>query len=317
MNTTSSAVPYALSLTVTGTSGTLVHTASTTLLVNLAPPASLTATAGSGQVSLSWPASVGASGYHLKRGLVSGGPYVAVSCPTGTSYVDSGLTNGTTYYYVVSASFAGGPDAGGESADSTQASATPTVATPAPPTGLVATPGDSQGSLTWNASAGATSYNVKRSTTSGGGYTTVASPTSTSHTNTGLTNGTTYYYVVSAVNSSGESGNSSEVKVSATPQAVAVAPPTGLTASSTRPHVVVLHWTRSSTTGLTVTSNRIYRRSGGGSYDLSKPLATIPAATTYTKSGLPCQVFYCYVVTPVTSNGGVSPPSNEACVTVR
>jgi hypothetical protein len=125
MRTTTATVPYALSLTITGTSGTISHTASTTLLVNLAPPAGLTAVAGDGQVSLSWPASVGASGYHVKRARIDGGPYETFACPSGTSVVDSGLVNGTTYYYTVSAAYTGGPDAGGESADSVQASATP------------------------------------------------------------------------------------------------------------------------------------------------------------------------------------------------
>src|SRR5207248_10588163 len=73
MQTSTSTVPYALSLTITGSSGTISHTASTTLLVNLAPPAALTATAGDAQVSLSWPASVGANLYHVKRARVSGG----------------------------------------------------------------------------------------------------------------------------------------------------------------------------------------------------------------------------------------------------
>jgi Galactose oxidase-like, Early set domain/Divergent InlB B-repeat domain/PKD domain len=130
MRTTTATVPYALSLTITGTSGTINHTASTTLLVNLAPPAGLTAIAGDGQVSLSWPASVGANGYHVKRAQVNGGPYETFACPTGTSIVDTGLVNGTTYYYTVSASYTGGPDAGGESADSVQASATPQGSTP-------------------------------------------------------------------------------------------------------------------------------------------------------------------------------------------
>src|SRR5271157_3374577 len=76
---------------------------------------------------------------------------------------------------------------------------------PAAPAGLQATAGNAQISLTWNASSGATSYNVKRSTTNGGPYTTIASPATPSYTNTGLTNGTPYYYVVTAVNSSGES----------------------------------------------------------------------------------------------------------------
>src|SRR5207245_680196 len=88
-------------------------------------------------------------------------------------------------------------------------------APPAAPTNVTATAGNGQVALSWSASSGATSYNVKRSTTSGGPYTTIASPTTTSYTDTGVTNGTTYYYVVSAVNPAGESANSSQV--SATP----------------------------------------------------------------------------------------------------
>ena len=216
MNTNTSSVPFATSLTITGTSGTLVHSASTTLLVNLEPPASLTATAGNGQIALSWPSVVRASGYHVKRADVSGGPYVNVACPTTTSYVDTGVTNGTTYYYVVSAWFTGNPNAGGESADSGEASATPKPPPPPAPTGLTATAGNGQVALAWSASAGATNYQVKSATVSGGPYSVITTTTSTSYTNTGLTNGTTYYYVVSAVNGGGESTNSAQV--SATPQ---------------------------------------------------------------------------------------------------
>jgi hypothetical protein len=86
---------------------------------------------------------------------------------------------------------------------------------PAVPMNVMATAANGQLTLSWSASSGATSYNVKRSTTSGGPYTTVASPTTTSYTDAGLTNGTTYFYVVSAVNTAGESANSSQV--SATP----------------------------------------------------------------------------------------------------
>ena len=84
--------------------------------------------------------------------------------------------------------------------------------------------------LSWTASSGAASYNVKRSTTSGGPYTTIASPTTTSYTDTGLTNGTTYYYVVSAVNAAGESANSTQA--SATPQLVVPSTPTNVTATA-------------------------------------------------------------------------------------
>ncbi|QJD87159.1 cellulase family glycosylhydrolase [Cohnella herbarum] len=92
----------------------------------------------------------------------------------------------------------------------------PTV--PAAPTGITATAGNAQAALNWTASSGATSYAVKRATTSGGPYASVATGiTATSYTNTGLTNGTTYYYVVSASNTAGASANSAQVSV--TPQA--------------------------------------------------------------------------------------------------
>jgi hypothetical protein len=92
---------------------------------------------------------------------------------------------------------------------------------PAAPTGLQATAGDGQVALTWAASAGATSYNVYRATTAGGEGATPyrTGLTATSFTDTGLTNGTTYYYQVTAVNAAGESARSAEV--SATPQAPA------------------------------------------------------------------------------------------------
>jgi fibronectin type 3 domain-containing protein len=152
---------------------------------------------------------------------------------------------------------------------------------------------------------------VKRATVAGGPYTTVKSPSATSYTDTGLTNGTTYYYVVTAVNSAGESGNSSQV--SATPQAAPPAKPTGLTAQATKPGSMNLRWTQSTSPG--VTQNRIYRRTSSGSY-LTTPTATINAATSYLDSGLSSRTIYCYVVTAV-SSGGQSARSNEACDTAK
>ena len=87
-----------------------------------------------------------------------------------------------------------------------------TPATLSPPQGLAASPGANQIALSWNTVLGATSYTVKRSSTSGGPYVTVASGvTGTTCTDTGLTDGVTYYYLVSAVNNSGESDPSSEL----------------------------------------------------------------------------------------------------------
>src|SRR5205823_5240685 len=177
-----------------------------------AVPTNVVATAGNGQVGLSWSASSGASSYNVKRSTTNGGPYTTVASPSTTSYTETGLTNGTTYYYVVSA-----VNTSGESSNSGQVSATPQLGVPGAPTNVVATAGNGQVGLSWSASSGASSYNVKRSTTNGGPYTTVASPSTTSYTETGLTNGTTYYYVVSAVNTAGQSPNSGQV--SATPAA--------------------------------------------------------------------------------------------------
>lgn len=88
----------------------------------------------------------------------------------------------------------------------------PSATLPQTPTGLRAFGGYGLASLKWAASTAATSYNVKRSTSSGA-ETTIASPSTTNYTDQGLANGTTYYYTVSAVGYPGESGNSSEVNV--------------------------------------------------------------------------------------------------------
>src|ERR1700689_3679790 len=177
-----------------------------------ATPMGFTAVAGNAQVALNWTASSDATGYHVKRSTTSGAE-TQISAPTSANYTDTGLSNGTKYYYMVSA-----VNSGGESANSSEVSATPVapLSAPATPTGLQATGGNAQVNLSWNASAGAATYNVKRSTTNGGPYNTaVASPTTTNYPDATVTNGTTYYYVVSAVNTAGQSANSAQA--SATP----------------------------------------------------------------------------------------------------
>lgn len=83
---------------------------------------------------------------------------------------------------------------------------------PAAPLNLVAIPTNGMVNLSWSPAPTATSYNVKRSTLSGGSYTTIAPGiTTTTYSDKQVTNFTTYYYVVSALNAAGESPNSSEV----------------------------------------------------------------------------------------------------------
>jgi len=310
-------------------------------------PSDLSAMAGGTQAALSWAASAGATNYNVKFSTTNGGPYTTIASTAATSYTNTGLANGTTYYYVVSAA-----NSFGESSNSVQISVTTTVPSAnralnkpvtvssvenaglsganavdgntttrwssafsdpqwiyvdlqatfsinrvklnweaaygrsyqiqvssnavdwttiystttstggiqdltgltgtgryvrmygtvrsgiygyslyelevygnvAVPTGLTAAAGDQQVVLSWNTVPAATSYKVKSSTTNGGPYLTIASPTAAGYTNTGLANGITYYYVVSQVNPVAESTNS--VQVSATPVCTPPAAPT-------------------------------------------------------------------------------------------
>jgi cellulose 1,4-beta-cellobiosidase len=96
------------------------------------------------------------------------------------------------------------------------------ISLPTTPTGLTVTAGDAQIMLNWLTASNVAGYNVKRSTVSGGPYSIVATNIpALSFTNTGLSNGTTYYFVVSATNSVGESMNS----VEASAQPVSETPP--------------------------------------------------------------------------------------------
>jgi hypothetical protein len=82
---------------------------------------------------------------------------------------------------------------------------------PDAPAGLTATSGSQQLALNWSTSPNAASYNVKRSPTSGGPYTTIATGvTAPTYTDTGLADNATYNYVISAINIIGESANSAE-----------------------------------------------------------------------------------------------------------
>ena len=79
---------------------------------------------------------------------------------------------------------------------------------------MTANGGNGQAALTWTGSTGASSYNIKRATTNGGTYTTIATGvTALSYIDTGLLNGTNYYYVVSASGLWGEGSNSTQVVV--------------------------------------------------------------------------------------------------------
>jgi len=91
--------------------------------------------------------------------------------------------------------------------------AAPSGGPPPVPTGLAGAAGNAQAMLSWTASSGATGYNVKRSTTSGGPYTTIGSASTTVFVDKTAANGTTFFYIVTATNGGGESANSAQVSV--------------------------------------------------------------------------------------------------------
>src|SRR5579859_15309 len=131
-------------------------------------PTGLTATSADALVMLSWNASTGATSYNVGRGTTSGGPYATIASGSDTNYTDTSVTNGTTYYYVISAT-----DAGATSANCAQVSAMPALGPPQP-TGLSAKGNNGSVNLFWSPSTGATSYNLSRGITSGGPYTLIA-----------------------------------------------------------------------------------------------------------------------------------------------
>ncbi len=119
----------------------------------------------------------------------------------------TGLSTGTTYYVRAYATNSAGTAYGNEINFTTA---------PPVPTNISATPGDKEVTIKWNAVSEATSYNIYWSINPGVSKTNFEGKfidiTTTSYSHTGLTSGTTYYYVVTAKNNYGESNESSEAK---------------------------------------------------------------------------------------------------------
>ena len=158
-------------------------------------PANLTAAPfSSTEISLSWPASVSASGYNVKRAAVSGGSYTTVAPNvSGLAYTDTGLTPGTTYYYVVTAT-----NSFGESGKSVPASAETVSTTPPQITRVL---GGGQLQLSWPADHTGWRLEAQTNAVNGGLGTiwvTVANSTTTNLMNLSInaTNGSVFYRLV-------------------------------------------------------------------------------------------------------------------------
>ncbi|WP_341887224.1 dockerin [Variovorax sp. YR752] len=187
-------------------------------------------TAGDSQATIRWAAVAGAASYNIYRSTAPGQRGTKVGSSTTTSYVDSTVQNGTTYYYQVTADNASGE--GLPSAQSPGSTPAAPVTAPLAPTGLNVSAGDGQVSLNWTAVAGAGSYNVYRSTTAGAQGEKVGTTATTEFIDTSAANGVTYFYVVMASNAAGE-GAASMQSAAATPSAPITVPaaPAGVTAT--------------------------------------------------------------------------------------
>ncbi len=284
----------------------------------LAGPANLSAAAaviaGNSQVSLSWDAVPGAAEYQVYRADTANGALTRIAegtTITDTTYTDTGLTGGTAYRYTVRAA-----NADGDSADSSEASITAPTPLAAPANfSAVATvaAGDPQASLSWDAVPGAAEYQVYRADTANGTLTRIADSTTitdTAYTDTGLTDGTVYRYTVRAVNSDGDSADSSEAGITAPTPLAAPANLSASTALVTGDSQVSLSW--DAVPG--AAEYRVYRAdTASGEFTRIADSTTI-SETTYTDTGLTEGTAYRYTVRAVDSIGE-GPDSSAASVT--
>jgi hypothetical protein len=283
----------------------------------LVVPWGVVAVGGDSQATISWNSINGATSYNI---YYSTDPAKATTglgtklSNVGSPYTVSPLTNGTTYYFVVTAVVGGI-----ESADSMVVSATPVA--PSPPSAPIqvsAVAGDSLVTVSWPVVTGAVSYNVYYATNSAGA--TTSSPAKqTGITGTGVTistiipglnNGTTYYFVVTAINSFLLESPPSAV-VSATPQmAVTPGAPADVSATS-GDRTATISWSAVTgamsyniywdTTQAGATKTSVNKQTGivGSGYSIS---VTLPMSS----NGTP----YYFVVTGVNNllEGPASPP---------
>jgi Purple acid Phosphatase, N-terminal domain len=274
-------------------------------------PSGLAASAiSASQINLTWADnSTNENNFVVARSASSGGPYTDVAAlgANVTSYNDTGLAGGTTYYYVVRAS-----NTAGSSANSAQASATTLAALPAAPSGLVAQAiSPTQINLSWTDNANnELNYIVSRSSTSGGPYTDIATlgANVVSYSDTGCVPNSTYYYVVRASNSAGASAASNQATGS-TPQ-VAPTAPSGLVATAASSSQINLSWTDTSTNEANFIVGR--STSSGGPYTDIAVLGS--NVTAYINTGLSAGTTYYYVVR-ASNSAGSSVNSAQASAT--
>ncbi len=229
---------------------------------------------GNSSVQLTWTSSTDATNYTVAYGTVSGSYPTVVSNSATSPTTVTGLTNGTSYYFMVAAQ-----NASGYTNASSEVSAQPE---PLPGSFNISSivPNDGQLTINWTTASAATSYILKYGTVSGS-YPTVVSNSATSPTTvTGLTNGTSYYFMVAAQNASGYTNASSEVSAQPAPPS----PPGSFTISSFESNnsQITINWTAANA----ATSYILQYGTSSGSYPtVVSSLATSPTTVTGLTNG--------------------------------
>ena len=291
------------------------------------PPTGLEAAGGKAQIALTWsaPTSSGTSpitNYKVYRSTSSGAETLLAQIGNVTSYDDTSVSQGQTYFYKVTA-----VNSVGESEVSNEAStsATTSIVPPSAPLNLSAQAGNGQILLKWQApsSTGGSDlagYRVYRGTASNGEGTTPTGNVGNStleFNDTGLTNGQAYFYKVTAVNSAGESQSSNEANATPAQASVPPSPPTGLVATAISSSQINLSWNPpSSNGGSPITGYKIERSADSGVIWSILVSSTGSTVTTYSDMNLSAGTAYAYRVSAI--NGiGPSQPSNIASATTQ
>ena len=264
----------------------------------LSAPTNVVGNWNTDKIVITWTASAGASYYRVYRAESSTGTKTALgSWVSGTSFNNTTVETGKTYYYWVTA--ATSSSGANESGYSTLVIVNPPG--PLPPTGVAASDGTYTDKVvvSWNASTGATHYHVYRSETSTGTKTSLGSwQAGRTYNDTSATPGTTYYYWVKAATSS--SGANASDYSSSDSGWRKLSPPTNVAANySSENNKVVVSWNAS--TGATY--YHVYRAEGSAT-GTKTALGSWITGTTFSNTTVETGKTYYYWVTAATSSSG-------------
>ncbi len=256
--------------------------------------------------------------YRVYRSTVSGGPYTNIVNQSSNWFIDSGLTDGTTYYYVISAV----DEVQNEGIYSREASAVPLdCMAPGKVTNvaIAVVPAGNALNLTWTASAATdlANYKVYRSTISGftpSGTNLIASPVTNQYLDSGLTDGTTYYYRIAAVDEGPNEGTRSD-EASQTP--ADTEPPAkveGVCISAIASgNALSLSWTANTEPDLN--NYMVYRSFYPGFTPGPTNLVGSPSSNNFYDSGLIDGITYYYRIRGVDEVPNLGPVSDEVSET--